>query len=86
MAQGANDIQTHGKRRMNHISRQRSAKLLTLHITINAAHHSIYYDNTSPPEQDPLTLSKASYNIGFRQGEQVGRDSEMIAKGYKRTL
>ncbi|KAF5954337.1 hypothetical protein HYC85_007193 [Camellia sinensis] len=71
---------------MNHISRQRSVKLLTPHITINVAHHSIYYDNTSPPEQDPLILSKASYNIGFRQGEQVGRDNEMIAKGYKQTL
>ncbi|GMP45883.1 hypothetical protein CsSME_00014242 [Camellia sinensis var. sinensis] len=43
-----------------------------------------------PPQSallgDPLTLSKVSYSIGFRRGEQVGRDSEMIAKGYKRTL
>ena len=64
-----------------HISRQRSAELLPQHITINAAHHSIYYDNTSPSEQSPLTLNKVSYGTGFRRkGGHVTKDSEMITK------
>ncbi|GMP92343.1 hypothetical protein CsSME_00042604 [Camellia sinensis var. sinensis] len=58
MAQRANDIQTHGRQRTSHISRQRSAKLLPLYITINVARHSIYYDNTSPLEQHRLNLNK----------------------------
>ncbi|KAL7221760.1 hypothetical protein ACSBR1_023661 [Camellia fascicularis] len=73
MTQRANDIQTYGRQRTSHISRQRSAKLLPLHITINAAHHSIYYDNISPSERHHLTLNKVSYSIDFRRGRQVTR-------------
>ena len=58
-------------------------KLLPQYITINAAHHSIYYDNTSPSEQRHLTLYKTSYNTDFRREGHVGRDSEMMTKGYK---
>ncbi|CAL5413671.1 unnamed protein product [Camellia sinensis] len=67
LAWGANGIRAHGRWNTGHISRQRSAELLPQHITINAAHHSIYYDNISPSEQSPLTLNKVSYGTGFRR-------------------
>ncbi|XP_028068009.1 uncharacterized protein LOC114270657 [Camellia sinensis] len=86
MARRTKDIQTCSRQRTSHINRERSAKLLSLYIAINAVHHSIYYDNTSPSEQYPLTLNKVSYSIDFRPRWQVGRDGEMVTKGYKQTL
>ena len=59
---------------------------MPLHITINAAHHSIYCDNPSLSGRHALTLNKVSYSIDFRPRWQVGRDGEMITKGYKQTL
>ncbi|GMP71779.1 hypothetical protein CsSME_00030056 [Camellia sinensis var. sinensis] len=53
-----NDIKTHGKRRASHISRQRSSKLLPLHIAINEAPYNIYCDNTSPSGQNVFTMNK----------------------------